>query len=221
MTRGMMLVVVLAVSARSAEAGPWSLTVPTGWTDVSGEVPEMRAQLEQLKANASVELHVYVNGDVGQLNVLYTAMKRPYDGHGIVNWEAGFRDSLTKRAGTKEVAYAGREDDTLRIIDAVYDTGGTTSYVKAFAGVDRSNHMRSLTAICTAPKAVCASLSSSLVLDRSELRPLASRTSSVDESSPEYKLGRQIGMLAIIAVAAAVVLSLVLRKRRRRSSRVA
>jgi len=198
------LVLLCAIERLAIAAPTWSVTWPTGWSDISGEAaqnPDMQTALKRLaERHATTELAVRVDTEGHGLQILYTAMPLEEDASTravVRGFERGARDAARK--GKRELSYSQHEAGDTLVAEQSLDVQGVTVSMKWIAGADR-DRMRAVQATCQAPAAVCTAAFGSLVLDPTGLEPLTSRSDQL-----QYRIGVLGGAAIAVLLGWAVI----------------
>lgn len=215
--RGMrtgLFVGVVLLWARIAAAGPWSVTPPPGWRDISDVVkPSLQAKARGMQPGSVWELKVYAGVGGERFIASYSDVDdHASAGDTVASMQAGALDKLAK--DHLKVLYLDDIEDDTALINNLVVAGPPTISMRMVFGVSGTQG-RMLVVSCVGPPDVCRTAVKSADLDRGELRRLPFETRfGVDEHSDAYKRGALTAKLLIFAASIIIVLGALWRRRR-------
>ncbi|MBA3465226.1 MAG: hypothetical protein H0T46_35170 [Deltaproteobacteria bacterium] len=195
----------------------WTITIPSGYTDVTEEAkqaPQMAQVLQKTREKGGVlEMQLHQSADGENLIVLDSTFRdMPVTKATLDGFEEGARGTSfgTGRQLTYHIDY------TPTMVVGTQQTSapdGTIVWHKRWTGFGKDEQLKSLAIGCTGTKETCQPIFDSVIVEPFQFKAVASlaKGSSGGGDDTAYKIGQAVG----VGLVCAIVLALVARSRKK------
>jgi hypothetical protein len=145
-------IIVLVGMAAAAEAAPWSIELPDGYTEYPGGADDQVAQLRARPTTVTVDGQVYVSADERVHLIRITWVLRLLSPtHLVIEAMDKGAASAAEKQGFKHLSDERHWVGEQLVGDAVDDLAGNTLHHRRLYGVDASGLVHVLNATCMGP----------------------------------------------------------------------
>jgi len=217
LTRAVVAVVLVAITASTGHAAPWSFELPAGYTEQPGAAEADLAALREAPRTVSADAQVYVSPD-GTVRLTRLTWLSRFDAQPT----RGGLETMDKQVAAGNERRGARVSESRDVIgdqlvaEQVLDIDGTRVDMRRIYAADRDRVVHMFTLVCAGPAdrlADCERAQRSMQL---VLPDQAALSGSAEEPPAERHVAALIGQIAGGVLVAAVALWLVFRRDRRR-----